>query len=326
MGHGFPNAQPNRSLWEYLHYLYDNQSTLNSGGLGSFPGNTWFVDAFSGNASATDGTTWDNAFATMAQAFAKVASGDRIFFKGKIKEQLVTPVQVFDVAVIGIANRPRHADATPVGGNIGANTWTFPDSPVAATPLCKVLQQGWAFVNILFAAPTDAAAVQLFRDAGADNAERDASHASFIGCRFASGFGISDTGGCVDVLVEGCRFEALTNYCILGVGNIGVGQSDWLIKGNVFDGFTNGVKIAAFGCVIRDNTFSDGGTPNTTFVLNTSNGGGADNHIVYNSFQTATANFNTPDVVGNATDVWINYSIDAAAAGVSGVYEVGQPA
>jgi len=325
MGHGFPSASPSRGLWEYLHYLYDNQNNI--GVSPGFPGNTWFVDAFSGNSSATDGDTWDTAFATMAQAFAKLSSGDRIFFKGKIQEQLVTPVQVFDVAIIGIANRPRHADASPVGGNIGANTWTIPASPTAAEPLCRVLQQGWAFVNILFAGPSDDAAVELYRDAGAGNAERDAGHASFINCRFASGSGgINDVGGCVNVLVQGCRFEALTGYCIQGVGNIGVGQSDWLIQDNVFDGFTNGIKIAAFGCVLQNNKFTDGGTPATTFVLNISNGGGQDNQIVLNFFQTTTANFNSPDVVGNATDVWVNYSFNAAAAGVSGVYEVGQPA
>ena len=56
------------------------------------------------------------------------------------------------------------------------------------------------------------------------------------------------------------------------------------------------------------------------------NGGGRDNFIVDNVFQTATANFNTPDVVGTTTDVWWNVSIDAAAAGVDSGHEVGQPA
>lgn len=326
MANGFSNAAGINSLWPFLHYLFDNRNSLGGSGSAGFPGNTWYVDATNGSVNA-DGTSWQTAFGTMAGAFAKIASGDRIFFKGKIQEQLTTPVQVFDVQVIGIGNNPRHADATPTGGNIGASTWTFPTSPTAATALCRVLQQGWLFQNILFAAPTDAPAVELFRNAGAGNLERDASHASFIGCRFASGQGgINDTGGCVNVRVLWNRFEALTGYCIQGVGNIGVGQSDWRIWQNTFDGFDNGVKIAAFGCRIDENTFTDGLTPNTTFVLNTSNGGGADNFIVNNSFQTATANFNTPDVVGNATDVWINYSINAAAAGVSGVYEVGQPA
>lgn len=295
-------------------------------------GVTYYVDANEGSDDATQsGRSWNDAFLTMAEAFTHIASGDTIIFRGKIREQITTPVQVFDVTIIGAGNRPRHADSAPDGGQTHANTWTTPASATAATPLVKVLQQGWRFVNILFAGPTDAddlsSCVQLYRDAGAGDDERDAGHAEFINCRFASGHGgINDTGGCVNVGIFGCRFEALTGYCIKGVGNIGVGQSDWRVEQNVFDGFTNGVKIAAFGCRFKDNTFTDGGTPNTTFVLNISNGGGSDNFVVENYFQTATANFNTPDVVGNATDVWWNVSIDAAAAGVSSGHEVGQPA
>ncbi len=322
-----PLIPRNNSLWGYLNALYANGDAL--GGLPFIgPGDVWYVDATNGNASATDGTNWDNAFATMQQAFNKISSGDTIIFAGKVREQLVTPVNVFDVKIIGVGNRPRHADAAPVGGNIAANTWTTPASGATTAPLCKVLQQGWAFIDILFAGPSDHACVQLFRDAGAGDLERDSGHAVFVGCRFASGQdGISDTGGNVNVLVQNCIFQALTGFCILGVGNIGVGQSDWQILDNQFDDFTNGIKIAAFGCRIQNNTFTDGGTPNTTVVLNTSNGGGSNNLIVANFFQTATANFNTPDVVGNATDVWaVNASIDSTAAGVGGNYEWGQPA
>lgn len=313
----------NGNYWRFVKDLYANADSL-GGFLG--PGKIWYVDATNGNASATDGNSWDKAFATMQQAFNVLSSGDTILFVGKVREQIVTPANVFDVTVIGMGPRPRHADAQ-LGGNTAANTWTTPTSPTAATPLVRVLQQGWAFINILWAGPSDSACVQLYRDAGAGDLERDAGHAVFIGNRFASGsIGINDTGGCVDVLVQNCIFQALTDACIQGVGNIGVGQSDWQILDNQFDGFTNGVKIAAFGCRIQNNTFTAGGTPNTTFVLNISNGGGADNMVVWNIFQGTTANFNTPDVVGNATDVWYNSAINTVAAGTSGIYETGQPA
>lgn len=286
-------------------------------------GAIYFVDA---NITASgDGLSWGAAFKTMAEAFSVISNGDSILFRGKIREQLTAPVQVFDVTIIGAGNRPRHADSTPDGGQDAANTWTIPVSGATTAPLCKVLQQGWRFVNILFAGPTDSDCIQLYRDAGADDAERDASHAEFINCRFASGYnGINDLGGCFGVLVQGCRFQALTNFAILGVGNIGVGQSMWVVEDNHFYGFTNGVKIAAFGCRIKGNTFTDGGTPNTTVVLNTNNGGGADNFVVDNYFQTSTANFNTPDIVGSATDVWNNTSIDGTADMIG--REVGQPA
>jgi hypothetical protein len=158
-----------------------------------------------------------------------------------------------------------------------------------------------------------------------DATEQDASHAEFSGVRFASGAGgINDTGGTFNVRVVDCIFQALTDFCIKGVGNIGVGQLMWRLLGNHFTGFTNGVKIAGHECVITRNCFTKGGTPNTTVVLNTNNGGGRDNFVVDNYFQTATANFNTPDIVGTATDVWNNTSIDGETNFMG--REVGVPA
>src|SRR5262245_15196830 len=291
---------------------------------GSAWSNAWWVDGNRG-VDTNDGRSHLTPFLTMAQAFTKIASGDTIYVRGNIREQLTTPAGIFEVSIIGSSNRPRHADAHTGNNGYTAATWKAPSSPTAATPLLKIQQQGWRIQNMLFAAPSDAYAIELFRDAGAGDAERDSGHAVIIGNRFASGKGgITDTGGVVNVLVAGNRFEVVTDFCILGVGNIGVGQSDWMIVDNTFDNFTNGVKIAGFGCRIQNNTFTDGATPNTTVVLNTSNGGGDDNFVVGNFFQTLTANFNTPDIVGNATDVWaVNASINSTAAGVGGSYEWG---
>lgn len=291
-------------------------------------GKIYYVDANSGSDS-DDGRSWEGAFLTMSKALTSVASGDTVYFRGKVREQLTAPNQVFDVTIIGAGNRPRHADSSPANGELAANTWTTPASGATTAPLLKVTQQGWRFINILFAGPTDDACVQLHRTSDSGNSERDASHAEFIGCRFASGYnGINDTGGCFNVLVDSCRFEALTNFCILGIGNVGAGQLEWHIVNNHFTTFTNGVKISGNKCVITNNFFLDGETPNTTVVLNTANsGGGQDNFIVNNYFQSTTANFNTPDVVGNSTDVWaLNVAIDSTAAGVGANTEWGQPA
>jgi hypothetical protein len=287
----------------------------------------FYVDTNSGD-DTNDGLSWGTAFKTMSQAFDSIASGSTIYFRGKVKEQLVTPAGVFDVTVIGAGNRPRHADTTdPSGGELSANSWTEPDTEVAGQALVRVWHQGWKFKNILFYSGDDNACIELWRTAEGTN-ERDASHLEVIDCRFASGYnGIKDLGGCYGVLIKGCRFGAFTNYCILGVGNIGGGQGQWTIEDNRFYGFTNGVKIAAYDCHIKLNTFTDGGTPNTTVVLNTaeaSGSGNGNNFVVDNYFQTATANFNTPDIVGNATDVWNNTSIDGTANMIG--REVGQPA
>jgi len=278
-------------------------------------GTTYYVDAVNG-VNTRLGKSWRKAFLTMAKAFSVVDSGDTIVFSGKVREQLTTPVGVFDVAVIGTGNRPRHADTSPAGGSTTVATWTTPVVEVAATPLVTVIQQGWKFENILFAGPSAAASIKLNRTAeGAD--ETDASHLSVVNNRFASGFDhISDVGGCYGVLIKGNRFVSATNFAILGVGNIGVGQSAWEITHNRFDENVNGVKIAGFACDINYNSFSDGGTPNTTVVLNTNNGGGTNNRVSYNNFQTTTGNFNTPDVVGATTDYWNpNYSFDTLETG-----------
>lgn len=295
----------------------------------SIKGTTYYVDALSGS-NTNSGKSWNSAFLTMATAFAAISSGDTIMFVGKVREQLTTPVQVFDVTIIGAGNRPRHADAapTPVGG-ASASTWTTPASGATTAPLVKVLQQGWRFINILFAGPSDHACVNLYRDASSGDDERDASHAEIIDCRFASGQdGILDTGGCYGVLLQGNTFNAMTGYAVKSGSTVGAGHTNWLIKENRVTGCANGVLLSAITCAVKGNFFDDGGTPNTTTVLNMtgSAGGSGNNFIVDNYFQTNTANFNTPDIVGNATDVWRNYNIDATftSGGIMGL-ETGQP-
>lgn len=288
-------------------------------------GTTYYVDTNTGSNSRS-GLDWDNAFLTMAKALTTVDSGDTVCFVGNINETLTTTAGSADVTIIGCGNRPRHADTHPLDGEKAAATWKI--GSLSSAPLLTLRNPGWRLVNILFAAHSANYALKLERNAVEDATEQDASHLEVIGCRFASGAGgINDAGGCFNVLVKDCRFQALTTACIIGVGNIGVGQLQWHILDNHFTGFTNGVKIAAHDCVIKGNFFTDGGTPNTTYVLNTNNGGGENNFVVGNYFQTATANFNTPDVVGCTTDVWaVNASIDSTAAGVGGSFEWGQPA
>src|SRR4051812_35457516 len=75
-------------------------------------GTTYYVDTNSG-VDTNNGKSWSSAFLTMAKAFSVLVSGDRIVFVGNVREQLTTPVQVFDVQIIGAGNRPRHADSTP---------------------------------------------------------------------------------------------------------------------------------------------------------------------------------------------------------------------
>jgi hypothetical protein len=201
-------------------------------------GRAWFVDpTYGGNGN---GKSPAAAFSTMEAAFDHLASGDIIYFVGKVTEQLVTPVNVFDVTVVGCGNRPRHADATPVGGNTGTATWAAPASPVAAQALCRVIQQGWRFVNILWAGSAGCASLEFVRNAASGDDERDASHASVYGCRFA---GVNSTDSAI-------KFGS-TSYTEI-VNNV-------LLEGNDFQGCATAIKEHSAGlqfrCQFTNNVF-----------------------------------------------------------------------
>lgn len=194
-------------------------------------GNRWFVDAKVGD-DDNSGRSSEAPFLTMAAAFAVVDSGDVIYVRGKVREHCTTPAGVFDVSIIGAANRPRHADdhsesSTPGRGSSSA-TWTTPASPTAATPLLIVQQQGWRLEGILFDGPSDAAAVQIFRDGGAGDAERDGSHCWIRNCKFVAGQNhIEFKGGLSQCLIEGNFFLGATADSIIETVGAGIGTNNY---------------------------------------------------------------------------------------------------
>lgn len=292
--------------------------------LSVFPqvGRTWYVDATASadgglGVDTNDGRSWSKPFLTMSAALAELRSGDIIRFKGKIREQLTTPVQIFDVTIIGSGNRPRHADDDPSGSSFAANTWAAPASPTAATPLIKVLQQGWRFVNVLFAGPTDAACVQLFRNGGTGDDERDASHAEFYNCRFASGQdGIEDSGGCGHVGIYSSYFTDLTGVVLKQTTGAGIGQPyfRWDVRGNrIQDCVSLTTAKAAQFFRFMENTVSFAGAPTLGFNFT----GGKQNQIVNNVFNVLAADFDPAGgFTGTATDNWSNILEDAIETGL----------
>lgn len=221
-----------------------------------------FVDGNNGSDTANDGRSWNKPYLTMSKAFSVLESGGVIYLKGRIREQLTTPAGVFDVRVIGIAPNTRHPDAHTVNGGFSSCRWDAPASPTAATPLVKVQQQGWQFQNILFTGSSGDTVdcVQLFRDGGSGDDERDASHASFLGCRFQGGrYGIVDSGGCARVSIKGCEFllfsnsgdRAITNVTGAGIGTLW----GWVIDGNDFLANLTDIDISGAGPKITNNHF-----------------------------------------------------------------------
>lgn len=234
-------VQPGDFLFDGNLHIAGGASTGSSIQVsGSNSGNAVYkVDANIGSDS-NDGLSWATPFLTMGKAFTTVSSGDTILFAGKIKEQLVTPVQVFDVSVIGIGNRPRHADAAPTGSALANSTWAAPDSPVANQALVRVLQQGWRFENILFAGAAGCASIEFVRNAASGDSERDASHGVVRGNRFA---GANSTDSAI-------KFGS-TSYTEI--------VNNTLIVGNDFQGCATAIKEHSAGlqyrCQIIGNTF-----------------------------------------------------------------------
>lgn len=255
--------------------------TLGEAKIAASPfGTTYFVNGAStinanaytsmaAGSDANDGLSPQTPFLTMAMAFTRIKSGDVINFTGKIQEQLVTPVQVFDVWINGCGNTPRDPDSTPSGGQYAAAEWKAPASGgIAAQATLRVLQQGWRITNCLMRAiDTNAACLELVRNTGADNAERDASHASVYGVRFdGAGVGIrsgatSFTEIVYNVKVKNCQFAGMT-YALRSV----IEANQWEIADNFFATNTNQIIMAARNFLIKNNSIG-------AFTVTSSSGG-----------------------------------------------------
>lgn len=249
-------------------------------------GTVHYVDAADG-VNGNDGLSWDRPLLTMAQAFSNVSSGDTIVFRGKILEQIATPVQVHDVTVIGAANRTRHADTQPVDpdGRTHGASWQPVAVEVATTPCVEVRQQGWRFINILFDAPSDDAAVRLLSNAASGNSERDASHASFLGCKFANGtMGIESDGGQAHVLVDDCEFNNLTDGIKCANTSVRVNQY-WTIRNSIFMNNTNHIRSSLTYSEIKGNTFGKFTTISIDPAFNSSQG--TDN-VIWGNYLSGT--------------------------------------
>ena len=269
-------------------------------GTAQSKGRAWFVDCSSGVNG--DGKSPATAFSTMDRAFDSVASGDIIYFVGKVTEQLVTPVQVFDVTVVGCGNRPRHADATPAGGSWAASQWGPPSSgAVSGQATVRVLQQGWKFVNILFTMESSTAAgVELVRDAASGNSERDASHAHILGCKFAgAGIGVrfGVAGSYTEIVnhavIEGSHFIDNTTAI-----SSAIQVSRAYIENNRFNVNTNHITAQLGSSIVMNNVFSN---HTTNSIVLTS---GAGKNIITKNYLSGTYSNAGGYTAANANDEW----------------------
>jgi hypothetical protein len=233
--------------------LYESGRRINS----NMPvvGREWYLNASTGAATA-DGRSVSNSKLTMADIFDELTSGDVVYIVGKLREQLTAPAGIFGVKIIGLSSQ-RHPDAHTSNNGFVASAWLAPASPTATTPLVLVRQQGWEFHNILFDGPSDAAAIQLFRDGGSGDDERDASHAIISNCKFVAGQNhIELKGGLSQVVLKGNLFFGATADSILETVGAGIGTNNYFrIIGNHWHNNASHIDVGLNYATITGNTF-----------------------------------------------------------------------
>ncbi len=276
-----------------------------------------FLDAKTGSTSG-DGLSWDSAVNTMARALAIVQTGGRVFFRGKIAEEITGDNLKFDISIIGVGSK-HHADEPSSAYHPGASVWQPPASPTTATPLIKVRGRGWNFVNILFDCPVDSAAIYLERNALSGTSEYDASHASIIGCDFRNGkYGIQDVGGVWNIRIEDCDFETIDEASGCAIINTSASVASprrWVILNNRFqpDSSTEGnlqhIDSPLQGSTIKGNVF---GTVKSTGIYIDLTGGVG--NVLYDNLLMGA--YDTSDYVPGTGDSWAgNQSLSASFGG-----------
>jgi hypothetical protein len=249
------------------------------------------------------------AFNTFADLKQNLRSKDIIFLSGVLQEQAITPVGVFDVTVMGAANRPRQATngGVPTGG--GAS-WLAPSSVTAGAALIQVLEQGWSFENIQFAPPAALDCIRFRRMETA--AIPDASHGRVISCYFstggAAGCGING-GECKRIVIDDCEFEALgAGTCIRNTADGGIAApSYWEITNNRFlRGNVNEIVAALGNSLIKGNVFHAVYAVEAGWRVNL-DGGAAKNMVIDNYFSDVDTTIALGCKKAVAADIWRNY-------------------
>lgn len=282
---------------------YKANVTVDNNGAVARAGKHIWVHGNVGN-NGNSGLSPDRPLRTVQAAFNKLGSGDTIHFNGATTEQLTTPAGIFDVTLIGEGNQPRHADTHTTNNGFSTASWKAGSS--ASTPNLIIQQQGWKVVNMLFDPAASAAAIQLFRDAGADSSERDASHAHIVGCKFVAGQNhIEFKGGLSQVVLEGNLFFGSTDDSIVETVGAGVGTNNYhRIINNEFHNNATHIDLDCNYASIRGNTF---GKWSTKGILM----GGGSNNMVWGNY--LSGDYDAGYVAGTSDEWAGNFSMDVAS-------------
>lgn len=262
----------------------------------------------------TNPGTYDKPLATMAGTARFITPGLTIYVQGVLFEQVTLPI-VNDVSVVGVAVIPRQA-TTSGAPNGGSATWLSPTGLSNSAALATVQGQGWSFQNIYFNNSATGAGCIKLSCVGDPPTQADASHCSFLNCRFTgANLGIDDAGGSAFTYINGCEFfnfSGAGDMAIKGTSTSLRAPLQWRILNSAFWGNANHITAAANGWVIKGCTFTAATTVNIDFT-----GGTAPNFVQQNAFAIAAADFDPAGgVTGVSGDAWSNYLTDAVETGL----------
>jgi hypothetical protein len=298
-------AQP--GLWQQLRQ--DNRDVnLSSNRLGSI-GRVYYLFPQGGGPR--------NSFTTMATIFQTIRSRDLIVLGGVLREQVVAPLDIFDVTIVAAANRPRQStsNSLPTGG--GA-TWMPPTSPTATTPLLEIRAAGWTIDGIEMSPHNASACVRLTRSAVRDLT--DASHFTMTNCLLGGNgattcIGVEDNGGCSRVLLDNNRFEDMTGTAVLSLNTGAAVPLGWVVSNNLFLRNTNAIAMSSSRGLFMNNVINQAANDaNNKINLVSVAAQGDLNRVLFNVFSDVAANVTiAKGYKPGTTDVWRNYVTDAAA-------------
>lgn len=286
--------------------MQQNNNRLTLGGFGVL-NNVWYV-APQGYAP-TLGTPTTRTFTNFTDLLPNLRSRDIVYLVGVLREQVTMPLGVYDVTIMGAANTPRQATSGGVALGGGA-TWLAPTSPTASTPLLTLREQGWNIQNIMFGTVASTPAIRLKRLESATFP--DASHARISDCYFATQGLTAEVGigseSLFHSIIEDCQFLGLSGTAILGESvSIATPSFNQILR-NMFRECANAIDWPQSYGVIDGNRFKDITTKQIDINA------GADNYVGVNFFDKTQANISIAEgFIGNASDIWRNYSSDTAA-------------
>lgn len=208
-------------------------------------GNVWYVDSVNGSDTDNDGTSLDQAFATIAVAVAAAAAGDTILLKGSFNEAVTCALE--GLRFIGIGTGPKQAQ------------WT---APTVAGSHCLKITANYVEVSNIYFRPV------VYTTSGVPSGIHlsGANWAMIHDCRFQGRTGsykaiYAPAADCDNVHIENCEFYYMNTAThgagIWGVNAGGVQFSGWVIRNCHFHSCVTAIKLSCrmatiTGCTIAE--------------------------------------------------------------------------